>query len=208
MAVTSFTEQEWYERIVSFIPSWYFEDKEAQEAHARGLAAIMVAIDEDIRDQVNQTFISLSTGDNLNEHGRERSVTRLPGEFDAQYRERVRNIKNESNRPDIQAAVNNILMVGTAEIREDFQGLAFVSRGEYVNRGTIILDQIVNAFSILVDKQIHEPYSFVGRELFADREDYVGTVTSSDYVFDLLLEVVNTNKALGTLYRVIERVGS
>jgi hypothetical protein len=57
-----------------------------------------------------------------------------------------RNIKNESNRPDIQAAVNNILMVGTAEIREDFQGLAFVSRGEYVNRGTIILDQIVNAF--------------------------------------------------------------
>jgi hypothetical protein len=208
MAVSSFTEQEWYERIVSFIPSWYFEDKEAQEAHARGLAAIMVAIDEDIRDQVNQTFISLSTGDNLNEHGRERSVTRLPGEFDAQYRKRVRNIKNESNRPDIQAAVNNILMVGTAEIREDFQGLAFVSRGEYVNRGTIILDQIVNAFSILIDKQIHEPYSFVGREFFADREDYVGTVTSSDYVFDLLLEVVNTNKALGTLYRVIERVGS
>lgn len=199
---------QWYEKIVSFVPSWYFEDKDIQEAHARGLAKILEAIEEDIVDHVNNTFISLAQDSFLDEHGAERDVQRLDDEIDPQYSKRIRNIKNESNCPDIKSAVDDILMVGTSEIREDSKGAVFVNRDEYVNRGAIVLDPIINVFSILVDKQIHEPYSFVGRENFVERDDFVGTAVSSEYVFNLILETVERNKALGTLYRVIERLGA
>jgi len=55
---------------------------------------------------------------------------------------------------------------------------------------------------------VHEPYSFEGREYFVGRDEFVGTALSSEYVFNLIQEAVNANKGLGTLYRVIEKIGA
>lgn len=208
MANTPQSQLVWYNKIRSFIPNWFFEEEDNQEAHIQGLAKLFSELDKEITDHVDETFISKAEGDFLEQHGAERSVDKLTGEFDAQYSERIRNIKNESNCPDLKSQVDAILMIGESEIVEDYNSTIFVGDESFVNRGSIVLEEIVNVFSILVEKQLHEPYSFVGREYFAERDEFVGTALSSEYVFKLLQEAVNTNKGLGTLYRVIEKIGA
>lgn len=199
------TQQQWYEKLRSFVPLWYFETEENQVAHMQAVAAVLEASDDDIIDHCDQTFITKATGEFLDEHGFERSLSRIGLELDPQFRNRIRNLGNKSNCPDLQALIDLFLMVGTATITEDYNSAIFANRESFVNRGTVVIDPIEQAFSVLVDKQIHAPYSFVDREYFSDREDYVGTNESSQYVFDLIVQVVNQNKACGVLYRVIER---
>ena len=208
LSLTPQTQEQWYQKIRSFIPEWYFEEEDNQEAHIQGLAKMFSVMEQDIIDHVMATYIEYAEASTLEEHGDERSVVRSQGELDAQYRERIRNIKNESNCPDIQALVDKFLIIGTSTIIEDFNNSLFASRGAYANRGYIVLEPVINVFSILVDKQLHEPYSFASREYFASRGDFAGTSESSEYVFGRIQEAINTNKALGTLYRVIEKIGA
>ena len=199
------TQEQWLEKIRSFVPNWYFEDEENQIAHAYALAELMRRIELDIEDHVQQTYIGQSTGGNLNDHGDERTTDRITDEFDAQYRVRVQSLKNKSNCPDMKALIDQLLMVGEAEIREDFEGDLFLDRGVYLSRGEVLISDIVNVFTVVVDEQKHEPYSFLNREYFLDRDEFVGTDVSSQYVFDLLKEALDKSKAEGTSYRIIER---
>lgn len=202
----SLTKAQWKEKLSSFYPRWYFATEENQDAHLDGIAKIFEQLDGDLDNHISESFIQTSNDLYLDAHGGERSIDRLDEELDTQYRPRVRNLSNQSNRPAIKAIVDALLMVGACAIIEDFEAGVFCNREDFVNRGVIIFDpKILNTFSIIVDKQIHEPYAFVNREYFCDREDFVGTVTTSDYVFNVLVEAVNNAKALGTLYRVIER---
>ncbi len=202
----SLTKEQWKEKLKSFFPRWYFAEEENQDAHIDGICKIFAQIDSDIDAHIEESFIQTSNDSFLDAHGGERTIPRLEAELDGQYRARVRNIANQSNRPAIKAIVDALLMVGDATIREDSEGGVFCDRRDYVNRGVVIIDpKILNTFSIIVDKQIHEPYAYISREYFCDREDFVGTITTSDYIFNILVEAVNKAKALGTLYRVIER---
>lgn len=202
------TQEQWYERLEGWIPSWFFLDEDNQVAHIQALALILSYHDDQVWQHVRQTFITYGEGAVLDEMGRERNVTRLPGELDTQYRIRLRNISNDSDCPTLKQLIDSVLIAGEATIIEDFNSQLFLNREQFYNRGSILVDQIENVFSILVDKQLHPPYSFMNREYFMDREDFIGTQTTSDYVFDLIQAIVDDNKAVGTLYRVIERLGS
>ena len=200
------TKEQWKEKLKSFFPKWYFEEEENQDAHISGIAALFAQLDSDIDAHIAEAFIQTSNDLYLDAHGGERTIPRLDGEKDSEYRARVRNLANQSNKQAIKAIVDALLMVGECTIIEDFEAGVYCNRENFVNRGAIIFDpKILNTFSIIVDKQIHEPYSFVDREYFCNRENFIGTITSSSYVFNLLVEAVNNAKALGTLYRVIER---
>lgn len=202
------TQAEWYASLRSWVPEWFFEQENSNVAVFQGIAKILEASQLDVEDQKMQTFILEAVAPYLDLHGFERTVVRSPGEFDPQYaiRIRLKSLVSQLSKPAILALVNALLIKGVASIREDFEGSIFVDREEFVNRGSIVIEPIDNTFTILVDKQIRDPYSFVDREHFVDREDFVGNSESSEYIFDLILNAVNENKALGVFYRIIERL--
>lgn len=200
------SQAEWYAKLKTWYPKWFFENEENQAAHLQGLAAMLAQAHTDIEAHRDETFISLASGEFIDAQGLERQVIRLHGEFDAQYSQRVRNIGNQSNVPAIKRLVDLLLMVGECTILEDFDAARFCDSLTFCNRGDWLIDEIINTFNVIVDKQLHAPYSFLDREYFCDRSNYVGAVNSSQYVYNLITEAVGKAKALGTFYRVIERL--
>lgn len=202
------TQVEWYQTLRSWVPEWFFEQESSNVALFQAIAKILEESQLDVEDQQEQTFILKATAPYLDLHGYERTVSRLSGELDPQYaiRIRLKSLISQLSKPAIKALVDALLIKGQCSIREDFEGSIFVDRNEFVNRGSIVIEPIDNTFTILVDKQMRDPYSFVDREHFVDREDFVGSSESSEYVFDLILNAVNENKALGVFYRIIERL--
>ena len=201
------TQAQWYERLKGWVPAWWFEEEENNEAVFQAIAAVCAKLDSVGLQHVTQTFICQAEAGYLDEHGAERNTPRFAGELDVQYRIRVKNIINSSNCPAIKGIVDALLDVGEATIVEDFDSAIFLNSEEFYNRGSILVTEIMNTFSIIVDNQVHAPYSFYTREYFYGREHFIGTNESSLELFQLIVEAVNRAKALGTLYRVIERVG-
>ncbi len=62
-----------------------------------------------------------------------------------------------------------------------------------------------NAFTILIDDQSPDPETFFSRNYFFN-DSFYGAGVDNDEIFRNIIEAVNTNKAYGTVYRLIERV--
>jgi hypothetical protein len=201
------TKQDWYDKLKSWLPSWMFESPEYQEAVYTALAKILSSGQFEAEDFFNQSFITRAAGSYLDLHGQERSVERLPGELDTTYSTRIRNYTNQSNIVSIQALVDALLINGQATISEDYNAQLFFDRDVYASRAQLFIETIINAFTIVVENQRHSPYSFMGREYFMDREDYVGTSESPEELFAAIVAAVNKAKAFGTMYRLYERSG-
>ncbi len=202
------TQDQWFESLKSWVPQWFFEREIYSYALFQAMAKILADLSDDVEDSTMQTFIDEATGAYLDLLGSERGCERLTGEFDAQYAVRIKNksLVSQLSKPSLLSIINQLLIAGDAAIKEDWQGGVFYNRECFTNRGEIVLDPIDNTFTIVVDKQVHEPYAFFDREHFMDREDFTSTNLSSDYVFQLILNAVNDNKAFGVLYRIFERI--
>jgi hypothetical protein len=200
------SQAQFFAKIKSWVPEWYFESEEFNIAIFQGFAKVLANLQQNAEDHQKQRFIGLAESLFLDLHGAQRGFFRLPRETNPVYASRVRSLLNRSNPPALEALVNSVLIVGTCTIREHGLGdIICANRGSFLNRREVFTDNYYNSFTIIVDRQIHPPYSFLNREYFANRGDFLGSNTSDQTVFDLILEVVNTNKAAGTLYRVLER---
>ena len=199
------TQAQWYKQLKGAVPSWVIQKEESAYAALMAMAKMCESLQDKMQDHLDDTYITRAASTVLNTHGAERSVSRLPEELDPSYSVRVQNLFNQSNTLALSSFINNILVAGTARIQEDFDSVIFASREDFCNRASVFLDAPRhNTFSIVVDKQVHDPYSFSDREFFLDRDSFAGTFESLDKVFDLILQIVNDNKALGTFYRIIE----
>jgi len=199
------TKAEWYPRLVGWLPDWWSSSGE-EEAILWGMAAVLERMDSVLGEHFAETFITQAMQGYLDEHGIERNLTRYTNELNSHFADRIRNITNTTNKPAIKAIVDALLDVGTSTIVEDFESGVFFNTEDFLSRGELYIEAIYNVFSIIVDNQVHAPYSFFTREDFCDREDFIGTNESSLELFQLIVEAVNRAKALGTLYRLIERV--
>lgn len=206
------TKAQWLTKLKLWVPGNLFEEEKLQLAHWSGIAAVLEQLQIDAENHAKETFILQAVGDFLDAHGDERKVERLPGEVDSIYAERIRIIDNKSDCPSIKELVDKFLIQGEATIQEHEFSSAFADRNIYANRGVVLTDVRYNAFSIVVDEQKGIPESFVDRDgvregVFATREDFLGSTQSSQKVFDLIVDAVDKEKALGIAYRVIERTG-
>ena len=205
---TQLTQAEWFAKLKGFVPRYIWEKDELNTAILQAMAAGLSKVQEGVDSYIADTYIQTAKDGVLDTHGNERSLTRLTGqirELDAQYSKRVRSLVNQSNVPALVSLINNFLIAGVARIRDDYEAQVFLDREFFCDRGAITIDpQIINTFTVIVDKQIHPPYSFSDREYFLDREDFMGGSESSDYIFEVIKKVIDDNKALGTLYRIIE----
>lgn len=199
------TQDQWYEKIKAWVPSWVFNDEYYQVAVFEAISKVIFELETRADEHQAETFIETADGGYLDEHGLERSLDRAPGELDPVFRERIRYITNSTSKPAIKRLVDALLTVGECTITEDFDGSVFCNRDDYMNRGAVLITAIYNVFSIIVDKQVHAPYSFCDRENFLNREDYIGEEDSLLSLFQQIVIAVDKAKALGTLYRLIER---
>ncbi len=204
-----FTQDQWYEKLKAALPAHYFCDEDPQNFDAifQGIAAIFKRVGDTLDNHFKETFICQAVDGYLREHGKERSILRASGETTFSYSQRIKNITNTTSCPEIKRVVDALLDVGEATIVEDFNSGIFANRESFLSRGEILIITIKDTFSIIVDKQVHEPYSFYDREYFFTREDFIGRLESSLELFQIIVQTVNRNKACGTLYRVIERTG-
>jgi len=201
------TQEEWYQKLKSWLPTWFFNEEYYNEAVLQGIARVLVELESRASEHQIETFIALADGAYVDEHGLERNLTREELELDPIFSERIRYISNSTPVPAIKRLVDALLAVGEATIVEDFDAGVYLNREEFFNRGSVFIDAIYNVFSIIVDKQVHAPYSFHSREYFCNREDFYGTNDSSLELFQFIIDAVDKAKALGTLYRLIERTG-
>lgn len=200
------TKSQWQDKLKSWVPQWFFEEELNQEAFFQGFAKVLEALELNIDAHLKETFIMQAEGSFLDEHGYERNIDRKTSELDRYYAPRIQSISNTTSIPTIRNLVNELLDVGECIIREDYNSQSFFSRDTYLNRGYLIFDALYNTFSIIVNKQIHAPYTFCDREYFCSREDFLGTNESSLELFETIVEAINKAKALGVLYRLIERL--
>lgn len=196
----------WFDKLKSWVPQWFFEEEQFNVAVFQGIAKLLNEMECMLDNHIRETFLCQAVNGYLDEHGLERNLKRFLGELDTTFRERIKNLTNTTSCPAVKLIVDALLDVGESLIIEDFNGSLFFNRENFISRGEIMINPIYNTFSIIVDKQIHEPYSFYDRENFLDREDFIGLSESRLELFQLIVEHVNKSKSLGTLYRLIERL--
>jgi len=200
------TQEQWFQKLKSFVPSWVFERRVESVAIFQAAAKCMADIQQMADDHVRETFIDQATDEYVAMQGDERSVTRLPMESLGSFRLRVKNIVNRSNLPAIKQLVDALLLRGESTIIEHTSTSGnFYNRGSYLDRNIIDFEVLYNAFTIIIDYQIPEPTSFYNRGAFLNRGFLNGASTSSEEVFRNIIQAVNQNKAFGTVYRLIER---
>jgi hypothetical protein len=82
------TLQQWHDKVIKWVPSWYFENRYGN-AVADGcfwaMAAVLQQVEQDMDDQQNATFIMQAVAPILDLHGDERSIYRTSGEADDVY---------------------------------------------------------------------------------------------------------------------------
>lgn len=205
------TKAEWILKIKSWVPAWFYEGKQIEQAVISAIAKVLADADKGITDDVAQTFIGEAIAGFLAMHGDERGLKRFKDEFDIDFRKRIRAgaIVSNANIPALVALLNKIVIRGHVAIKEDYEIGSFYNRGAYLNRGDIAVNPIENTFTVVVDRQVHPPYSFFNRGAFIGRGfiggGFMGQVESSSRVFDLLIKTINENKAFGTFFRIVER---
>lgn len=186
------------------VPSWWFERNVLAPAVIDSLADMFLGLDQDVDDQVANTYILQAVAQALDEHGFERGVDRLRGEVDAAYRRRVQRITSQTDKVDIKAAVDEILIQGECTILESPADAPFCSRGSFVGRSSFILGFGLNEFLVLVPKQQHSPYSFCSRSLYCSRDSFAGTTDLVTDLYASIIATINRLKAFGVMYGVVE----
>lgn len=107
------TQQQWFDRLVSWYPAWYVKQGGVFEAHLWATAGVLRASVEDATSEQAKTFIDFAEDDVLDTHGAERSIIRRTDETDEDLRVRVKNFALSVTQEDLQAAVNTLLLGST-----------------------------------------------------------------------------------------------
>lgn len=202
------TQAQWYKKLRGLVPTWVFERSQGQEAFFQAFAKVLTSTQETMEAQRAETFILQSSAPITDLHGQERDTPRLPGELDGLYKKRIRNLSNKVNPVDLKAIVDALLLTGECVIIEDYEGASFLDRESFLNRGQVILlSEIYNCFTVIFDNQKPQPFSYLDRENFISRDLYAVSLEAPEAFFDAIVRAVDDNKALGTLFRVVERLG-
>lgn len=198
------TQDQWYQKITKFVPSWYFEKGVLSTPVFKAISAIFQQIQQDSDDSQKSTFITQASAPILDLHGDERGKSRLAGELDPSYALRIQKITSHTDRVSIKSAVDALLIFGQCTIQEAPLDSLYCHRNTYCSRNQFTLNYIRNAFLILVPRQVHAPYSFCARSNFCARSTFAGTNTTSDTLYNSIIAVVNSLKAGGVLYGIVE----
>jgi len=172
------TQAQWYEKLKSFLPPWFWATENLQVGHAQALAEILKTLQDDGDDHLAETFLTTATGKFLLQHGAERGIDKLSGESDDTYRERIRSISNRGNIVAITALVESLVTSGVITIKEHWRDADFFDRDVYCNRRGTFMKTRVLMFSVIIETQTQD-------------------------IYDALVAALDEARVLGVLYQVI-----
>lgn len=198
------TVDQWYDKLKSFVPSWWFEKQVYSVAMFRAIAAMFNKIELDADDQFNSTFILRADAPVLDTLGDERDITRLNGETNPPYALRIQRITSQTDRPDIRAIVDALLIKPGCIIKEIPYDAPYCARGNFCSRNDYVSEFINSFFVIIIPKQVHTPYSFVGRSLFCGRLGFAGSEDNATAFYPSIIASVDAVKAFGEMYAIVE----
>ena len=201
------SKEQWFAKIKGLVPKWVSNDS-GVSVIMDSVALVMSKQQEKLELKKSDTFIDTAQEEYVALHGEERSIDRLSNENLSSYRARVKIINNKSNKEALKRLVDALLIRGESTIIENYTISNFLNRSSFVNRNIIDYETLYNAFTILIDYQVPEPTSFYNRGSFLDREFLQGSNSSSETVFQNVINAVNENKAFGIVYRLIERANN
>lgn len=199
------TKDQWFAKLSAQVPSWWFERRLYQVAYLKALAAVLHEIQVGAQEQIDSTFIMRAADQVLDAHGDERGVERLTDELDISYAPRIQRLISQADMLSIKAIVDAILgNAGECQIQEWTS--SFWGSGIYANRDFYFTAVRHNTFTIITPPaaSAHAPYSFMSREAFVNRENFMGSLGSSEDKYASIMAAVDAAKAFGTLYRIVE----
>jgi len=203
------TQAQWLEHLKRFVPRWQFEDGSKDSKFNLGVfnavAAIFSELESEADEHITETFIMQSSAPIIDLHGDERGKTRASGELTPPFAMRVQRITNTSDKVDIKAAVDALLVRGECTIFEAPADSPYLSRGVYLNRNAVLMDMKRNYFLISVPSQAHAPWSSLGRDAYASRGAYLGSEVQLSQAYINIIAAVNDMKAFGVMYGIVEK---
>lgn len=198
------TQAQWFDHIKKFVPSWQFERDQYNVALFQAIAAEFAAFEEDAEDQYLQTYIMNATTPILNLLGDERGKFQLPSEGTEAFRKRVQRLASETDKTNIKKTVDALLLRGECTIREAGTDSPYCSRGSFVSRESRFLSLINDYFLVVVPSQSHLPYSFLSRDTYASRLNFIGSTVEIAGIYTNMVKAINEQKAFGVLYGIVE----
>jgi hypothetical protein len=199
------TQSEWFDKLKSFVPGWRFSSDSAPTiAVFQAVAAVLAAVEEDSEDQFNATFLTRSVTPVLDLLGNERSIPRIPDEPPALYVARMQQITSHTNKPDIAAMIDSLLIIPGVKILEAPVDSPYCSRGTFCSRDTYLMELRQNYFIAVIPKQTHDPYSFLSRSNFCSRSNFIGSLDVTSTAYTTIIAAVNALKALGVMWGLVE----
>lgn len=207
------TQDQWYRKLRSFVPSWVFEKEHYSVALFNAIAAVFAASEVDSTDQFDETFLTRAQDPALDAEGAERNIGRLLGEADSFYAHRIQRITSETDRTSIETLVNELLLVPPCIILESPFDRPYVHRTTFCSRANYIIGGDRNYFVVVIPKQVHVPYTFVSRGFdypasggnFCSRRGFVGDEDLTPELFKVIITAIDRTKALGVMYSVVEK---
>lgn len=199
------TQAQWFAKLCKFVPSWHFEQQNYEVARFQAMAAVLAGLDDDAQDHFNAVFITRAPSPVLQDLGAERGLTQNVGESNIAFALRIQQITSHTDKPDIQATINSLLLIGTCKILEVPEDSPYCSRLACCTRDNLILEARRNYFLVQIPPQIHAPYSFCARSYFNARLNFVGSQDSTGTIFASIIAAINNEKAFGVMYGVVEK---
>lgn len=209
-AKTALTAEQWLEKVKATLPEWFIKDADESvfRSHMKGMAAVFRAVEENLYQHIDETFIGRCSEDMLDVYASERLIPDLNYVGDAR-RLQVRDVRKRLHLEGIRRAVSELLDDDTVEVKDGYHdtGNAIIP-ADYNDAEEQVIDWDVlpNFFSVIVGEQILPSASFFDRGAYADRDAYAASSESGvSPVTERIVNVVNHYKASGTLYRIFQR---
>lgn len=178
------TRDQWYEKLKSWIPTWFFEKEDVNAAVLKAFAKLLSTAEIEFKeDLMKQTYLSTATGNWLDLHGSERNIFREPGESDESYRERIRSVEFTIAYPNIKALVDNLLNNGECVLIEN-QAYGFADTDLFADApdaAYLSKTKQYNRFTLLI------PYQ---------------TILDDSMLKSIIVKALDDNKAVGVFYDI------
>lgn len=201
------TQEQWFNKLSSYVPSWVFQEDKNATAHYQGLAKALEALQGSAEDHIKETYITTSSGEFTDLHGKDRNEVRTATDTPETFKARIREIINSSNVPALKALVDSMLISGESTIVEHHSAEVFCDAGAFLDVNVIpVGDLLYDFFTVIINHQIPPASTFCDIDAFCDNTYMTGAVESDPKLFQGIIEAINKNKALGTEYRLIERI--
>lgn len=192
-------QSQWYAKITKWVPGWMFKKKILSPAVFQAIAAVFAQIQKDTDDAQTSTFITESAAPVLDLHGDERTIPRLTGELDASYAPRVQSgLFVGVGQQLLESVIDPILFSGDAFMIENEQYGFYDDPDVSMTPGYPYYDDYwtrwldhqkwYNWWTLIIPDQTGAP--------------------SITLIQQAIIAVIETNKAFGTTYDVLDETGS